>query len=964
MDHTQHTGAEPSAMHTTAYRHPKSRHPLPDSWHAAFPAMPRDMTWPMLAFDVIAPLAFLWMFLGGTALPWNPLLGELDGPLPRIVWSMLLIMPCLMRRLAPDEAAWSFAVIAALQLAFGPPLLGVDVLAAPMLFTAIVYGSRSKTRDFITVAVVMACVATVFYGYGTTATNMVVTAQLSGEQVPVPSPALVWMHERSSFLSACMEWGVFIGACITAAATMGLWRRTTRESVMLLREHNQILERTQHEAQHEAAIRERARIARDMHDVVAHTLSTIIVQADAGRYAGAQDLALARRTMETIQRETTHAQHDMDQLLGVLDVPGGSQQRQDVGYDRIPQLISQACLEPNTLAVTHAVQGNPNPSRLSTNGSICAFRVVQEALTNARKYAAGPLVTPQPSPMQSGNTINPANSTDPAPTNSANSTRPTSLAIPTGSSSTDAPAPMHVPVHVLVEESWDALPGSHPGDGDTTDTVGLHLTIIDDGVGADSGLDGHKPGFGLMGMRERVNAAGGSLSAGPRSALEQPDTAGFRVEAFIPYETPGPRHSEPDDTADYATGSARALSEPTDTAGINASTSADATGDAGVCETGLRTASARAAGKAIRRKRHKPSIIERAARWTMHHTLAVDTLETIPVILIKLAAITSSVETTWSSDGSTHIRIRLWGMPSSLSVTALAIILAILPCLPLCVRRTKPDLSCMLVFAACMLELTFISGEPLVDILPVSLALYSGALYGTATRTKRLVACSAIGSLWLGVNLWVASIAETADGIETIHTPVSPFGLLTGAPIALASDDVWRGQALVCLICVIVSFLACLTFIFAGSHERGNADNYMLLKARQEALTREREAQEQAAAAEERTRISASIQQEVSGTLAHIAVMAREGRAGFDSNPTPQQISESFHAIASEGRRALRRMRELLGVLRGTSGQTEQMAEAADTATLPQRELRPAAPLPEQLHESGLDQSNQDQSHQ
>lgn len=938
MDHTQHTGATPpSAMHKTA-RRPRFSRPLPDSWRMVFPIMARDMTWSMLAFDVIAPLVFLWMSLGSTALPWNPLLGELDGPLPRIVWSMLLIVPCLMRRLAPDNAAWSFAVIAALQLAFGPPLLEADVLAAPMLFTAIVYGSRSKTRDFITVAVVMACVATVFYGYGTTATNMVVTAQLSGEQVPVPSPALVWMHERSSFLSACMGGGVLIGAYVTAAVTMGLWRRTTRESVMLLREHNQILERTQHEAQHEAAIRERARIARDMHDVVAHTLSTIIVQADAGRYAGAQDLALARRTMETIQRETTHAQHDMDQLLGVLDVPGGSRQRQDVGYDRIPQLISHACLEPNTLAVTHAVQGNPNPSRLSTNGSICAFRVVQEALTNARKYAAGPLITPQYSQESS------ADSTDSA------------------ASPTYAPAPMHVPVHVLVEESWDALPGSHPSGGDTTDAAGLHLTIIDDGVGADSGMDGHTPGFGLMGMRERVNAAGGSLSAGPRSALEQPGTDGFRVEAFIPYEASGPRHSELDDTADYATENTHALSEPTDS--INAGTSADATGDAGACATGLRTASARAAGKATRRKRSKPSIIERAARWTMHHTLAVDTLEMIPVILIKLAAITSSVETTWSSDGSMHIGIRLWGMPSSLAVTALAIILAILPCLPLCVRRTKPDLSCMLVFAACMLELTFISGEPLVDILPVSLALYSGALYGTATRTKRLVTCSAIGSLWLGVNLWVASIAETADGIETSYTPLSPFGLLTGAPITLASDDVWRGQALGCLICAIVSFLVCLTFIFAGSHERGNTDNYMLLKARQEALTHEREAQEQAAAAEERTRISASIQQEVSGTLAHIAVMAREGRAGLDNNPTPQQISESFHAIATEGRRALRRMRELLGVLRGASGQTEQMAEAADAAALPQRELRPAAPLPEQLHESGLEQSNQGQSHQ
>ncbi len=886
-------------------RLPRLSRPLPVAWHTAFPGMPRDATWFMLVFDVLFPLPFLTLSLVGTVQGWNPFFGDLSGPLPRVVWPMLLTVPCLMRRLDPDAAAWSFVAIALLQLLFGPAMLTIDIFAAPMLFTAIVYGSRTHARDFIMAAALMTCIASAFYGYSTTAISMTLIARINGEQPPVPSFTLMWDSQRGELLSGISGGIVTIGICIIVAITTGLWRRATRESAALLREHNRILERTQQDAQREAAIRERARIARDMHDVVAHTLSTIIVQADAGRYAGTQDLAMARRTMETIRRETTHAQHDMNQLLGVLNVPQdaanashGAHMTPDVGYDAIPRLISQACLGPGAMAVTHAVLGRPSPESLSANGSICAFRVVQEALTNARKYAAGSLSAD--TQAHAGHTA-------------------------------------HTTIHVAVTESWDCAPRN--GDGG-----GLHLSVTDDGIGAASGTDGHQPGFGLLGMRERVDALGGSLQAGPRSALEEAGTPGFRVDAFIPFESRGSSdlsedpvdELSPDESSFLATSAEGSDAEPVES-----------------CTTSAARSSAHMRTRTDARiaKRRKDSVIERMARWSMRHPLTVDTVVMVIVALAKSSVI-----------GSTGIQP--WGLPVELPFTVLATVLMLLPCVPLCMRRTKPDLSCMLVFAACMVELTFIGGEPEADLLPVALSLYSGALYGTATRTRRLVVCSAVGSLWFGVNMWVVALPLGDDGAA--DTALSPFGLLVGGIPQSAADSMndgtMRSQTLLCILITVLSFLVCLTFLAAGSRKRTSADNYLLLDVRREALIRERAAQEQSAAAEERTRISAHIQREVSSTLARIAFMAQEGSTVLDSDPSPRQISESFQSISAEGRRALRRMRELLGVLRGTGGGTARTTDAAGNTTLAPSELRPAAPLADQLHDSGL-QHNPGQQH-
>jgi signal transduction histidine kinase len=110
-----------------------------------------------------------------------------------------------------------------------------------------------------------------------------------------------------------------------------------------------------------AASDERARIAREMHDVVAHTLTVVVAQADGARFAAKRDPAVATRALETIGEVGRAALTEMRGLLGVL-------------RDTDPQ-----------------ADLGPQPS-LPIGAGLAVYRVVQEALTNVLKHA-GPKVT-------------------------------------------------------------------------------------------------------------------------------------------------------------------------------------------------------------------------------------------------------------------------------------------------------------------------------------------------------------------------------------------------------------------------------------------------------------------------------------------------------------------------------------------------------------------------------------------
>lgn len=138
-----------------------------------------------------------------------------------------------------------------------------------------------------------------------------------------------------------------------------------------------------------AASDERARIAREMHDVVAHTLSVVVAQADGGRFAGASNPAEAARALETIADVGRSALAEMRSLLGVLrESDAGAAMGPQPSLADVPTLV--AAMRDGGLAVSYVTTGTPRT--VPIGAGLAVYRIVQEALTNVLKHA-GPAVT-------------------------------------------------------------------------------------------------------------------------------------------------------------------------------------------------------------------------------------------------------------------------------------------------------------------------------------------------------------------------------------------------------------------------------------------------------------------------------------------------------------------------------------------------------------------------------------------
>jgi signal transduction histidine kinase len=131
-----------------------------------------------------------------------------------------------------------------------------------------------------------------------------------------------------------------------------------------------------------AVLDERARIARELHDVVAHSVSSMVVQAGAAE-AGLDDPEYARRTLASIRATGTDAMAEMRRLVSMLrltdDAPLSPQPR----LKALPALVERATDEgtPTRLRVTGTT--TPLPAGLD----LALYRIVQEALTNVRRHA-------------------------------------------------------------------------------------------------------------------------------------------------------------------------------------------------------------------------------------------------------------------------------------------------------------------------------------------------------------------------------------------------------------------------------------------------------------------------------------------------------------------------------------------------------------------------------------------------
>jgi signal transduction histidine kinase len=170
-----------------------------------------------------------------------------------------------------------------------------------------------------------------------------------------------------------------------AAWILGLNTRYRLREAELQQERAERAEREREERVRIATLEERARIAREIHDVVAHTVSVVAVQAGAARKVldrGEPDEA--KRALEAIEEASRDAMAELRRLLGVLREPdAGAELGPRPGLRRLDQLVEQ--FRQAGLEVDVREEGDRRP--LPAGLDLSAYRVVQEALTNTLKHS-------------------------------------------------------------------------------------------------------------------------------------------------------------------------------------------------------------------------------------------------------------------------------------------------------------------------------------------------------------------------------------------------------------------------------------------------------------------------------------------------------------------------------------------------------------------------------------------------
>lgn len=417
---------------------------------------------------------------------------EPDGNSPRralrpswlgdVVWAALvfLLSVATMVAFAGTEDAYlgviyrqadAFGVLICLALAVGVlvrryiPLPAAVLVAVGSYLTGLLgYGSIGPTVAML--VVVYAAGVYGLFGPGLLAMLIVLLSSLAysftaGMPEDPQYQSGMYISLGSSVLAVAGAWAVGLAIRRRRVYTRELEARANR------------LERTREAEVRAALAEERARIARELHDVVAHHVSVMTVQAAGARRSLRRDPERSEQALSAIETTGRSAMIDMRRIVGVLrlsEIAGEepaerAPQPEVADLEELRDIISSAGL-PIELNV------NGEIDQLPTGLAITVFRIVQEALTNIMKHA-GP------------------------------STARVSIRCGT---------------HQVVVQVIDDGQGDGQTDGQR------------EGQGDDAIERRNRPGHGLLGMRERVALYGGTLHVGPRPG------GGFEVRARIPLD--------------------------------------------------------------------------------------------------------------------------------------------------------------------------------------------------------------------------------------------------------------------------------------------------------------------------------------------------------------------------------------------------------------------------------------------
>lgn len=247
------------------------------------------------------------------------------------------------------------------------------------------------------------------------------------------------------------------------------WRAAHMRAV--LEAQGRELEHERRTSAEQAVALDRLGIARELHDVVAHHVSVMGLQAAAARMSLDRDPAAAKQALEIVEESAHTAVGELRSLVHTLRTPEADEPGSTVGVARLPALVAEA--QSSGTPTTLIVAGEPRALPLLVD--VALYRVAQEALTNVRKHAGK------------------------------------------GASAE---------VRLRFGEDRVELEVADNGVRQTLagGSAAAHLPAS---VRASSGL-------GLRGMRERLGAVGGRIEAGRREATRGPGTNGFMVRATVP----------------------------------------------------------------------------------------------------------------------------------------------------------------------------------------------------------------------------------------------------------------------------------------------------------------------------------------------------------------------------------------------------------------------------------------------
>ncbi|MEV7995163.1 sensor histidine kinase [Streptomyces sp. NPDC086077] len=207
---------------------------------------------------------------------------------------------------------------------------------------------------------------------------------LAGGLCAAPLAQIRWPEPQTS-VAGNIALAIFLTVPFALAWVLGDSIRTRRAYFAQLEERAARLEK-EREAQSKVAVAaERARIARELHDVVAHNVSVMVVQADGAAYVLDAAPDQAKKALETISSTGRQALAEMRRLLGVLrtgEHQEGGEYVPQPDVEQIEDLVEQC--RASGLPVDFKIEGTPRP--LPSGVELTAYRIVQEALTNTRKH--------------------------------------------------------------------------------------------------------------------------------------------------------------------------------------------------------------------------------------------------------------------------------------------------------------------------------------------------------------------------------------------------------------------------------------------------------------------------------------------------------------------------------------------------------------------------------------------------